>query len=415
MQNENYEKFFELIKEFLAKEDERKKRENDYNPLLVIRSVSDEVRLHSRMLHSLLNPLGKHYQGSLFLEPFLEKLNFNIDTSKARIWTEYNHIDLYISDGDKHIIIENKIYADDGDKQIEKYIQKILDEGVECENINVVYLSIDEKEPKPESLGKWKINGKVLKKDGKEIRYKNITYKKDILEWIENCQAKVKNITNLYASFEFYKKCVEQITQGEQMSLEQFLKEKPEFIDIAAKIQGMNLEEISIELLKQEVADKPEFKGWKIFDESEIKSDRTSGYKRLFAFGNEKHLNQCFKFMLALEKTRFNNKYIGFALFIKNEYGSKVYNHFCGFKDDKLPQRLKMVIEKKKKEFKLNFWGWWLLDENGRYDVDLTSESLKDYFIKLYKKVDELNDFLGEEERRNDNEIARLASEVKGV
>ena len=73
-----------------------------------------------------------------------------------------------------------------------------------------------------------------------------------------------------------------------------------------------------------------------------------------------------------------------------------------------------MAVEKGKKEFKLNFWGWWLVDENGRDTVDLTSENLKDYFLRLYEKVDRLNDFLGEQEKQNDSEIAQLASEVKG-
>ena len=70
MPNENYEKFFELIKEFLAKENERKKRENDYNPLLALNYTYDEVNLHSRILFSLLNPLSNHEQGALFSELF---------------------------------------------------------------------------------------------------------------------------------------------------------------------------------------------------------------------------------------------------------------------------------------------------------------------------------------------------------
>lgn len=368
------------------------------------------------MLHSLLDPLGKHYQGALFLEPFLEKLGLAgwlVDIHKARVRAEYKHMDLYISDDDKHIIIENKIYADDGDKQIERYIDELLKANVECEDIAVVYLSVDEKEPKPYSLGKWKINDKVLSKDGKQIRYKNITYKKEIVEWIQSCQERVKNITNLYAVLEFYKQCVEQITEGDKMSLEKLLNDKPEFIAIAAEIQRVRLEEISIEVLKQAVNDKDEFKGWKFFDSKEIVSYNTGGYTRTFAFGNEKHLNQCFKFMLALEKTRFDNKYIGFALFVKGECKGKEYNHFCGFKDN-LPKALKLIIEKEL-DYKLTDSGWWLVDDNGRYDIDLTHENIDSYFKRLYEKVNALNDFLGEGEKQSGSEIAKLASEVKNA
>ena len=76
MSDESYEQFFSEFGAYLSKEKERKKIDNDYNPLLVIRSQSDEVRLHSRIIHSLLDTRGSHYQGSLFLEPFLAKLGF---------------------------------------------------------------------------------------------------------------------------------------------------------------------------------------------------------------------------------------------------------------------------------------------------------------------------------------------------
>lgn len=411
MLDKNYEQVFEKFKEFFDKENERKQRENDYNPLLVIRSASDEVRLHSRMLHSLLDPQGKHYQKALFLEPFLEILNlqgFDIDASRARVFIEYKHIDLYISDGERHIIIENKVYTGDGEKQIERYIEQLLNEHIGCENIAVAYLSVDENDPSPNSLGEWKKKGEMLAKDGKQIRYKNITYKDGIIKWIENCQEKVKNITNLYASFEFYKKCVEQITKGKKMNLEEFLLENDEFIAVAAEIQRANLEEISIKAFKQKVLENGDFSSWKVFCEKDIKGFETGGYTRTFAFGNERHLNQCFKFMLTLEKTRFNNKYIGFSLFVKKES----YNHFCGFKDKNLPKKLKLIIEKKL-NCKLTDFGWWLLDDDGNYAVDLTQKSLYDYFNELYKKVNELNDFLGEQERQSDSEIAKLADEVK--
>ena len=117
--NESYARFFSEVGTYLSKEKERKKIDNDYNPLLVIHSQSDEVKLHSRIIHSLLDTRGSHYQGSLFLEPFLKMLDFKdfaLDLHRAFVMREYNHIDLYISDNDKHIIIENKIYAGDGDR-----------------------------------------------------------------------------------------------------------------------------------------------------------------------------------------------------------------------------------------------------------------------------------------------------------
>lgn len=137
MPNENYEQFFELIKEFITKENERKKRDNDYNPLLALNYAYDEVNLYSRVLFSLLNPLSNHEQGTLFLKLFLDKVlentNFTPQIQACKVYREYStqkfgRIDLYITDEQKHIIIENKIYAGDGEKQIKRYIEFCVQE-----------------------------------------------------------------------------------------------------------------------------------------------------------------------------------------------------------------------------------------------------------------------------------------------
>ncbi len=408
MSNESYAQFFSEFGAYLSKEKERKKIDNDYNPLLVIRSQSDEVRLHSRIIHSLLDTRGKHYQGSLFLEPFLKVLDladFFMDLNKVLVKAEWNHIDLYISDNDKHIIIENKIYAGDGDKQIERYINTLIKNGVDCENIAVVYLSIDDRDIAPHSLGKWANNKEYLVWDNKKIRYKNATYKKDILSWIESCQSKAKNITNLYATLEFYKKCVENITQGEKMGLNEFLEQKPEYITIAAEIQRLRLEEVSVETFKKSVANNAKYSDWQIIDIHYDKNDKVaSSCICEFAYGNKKYLNQTFKFMLSLEKTRAN-KHIGFGLFVNGESGGKSYNNFYDFKNKDIPIKIKEIVAKH--GFILNHSGWWLLDEKDSYMVDLASESLEEYFDKLYQKVNSLNELL-----KNDSEIAKLASEV---
>nr|NJM04810.1 PD-(D/E)XK nuclease family protein [Desulfobacula sp.] len=101
----NYVKFFENINEFK----ERQKRQmndglNDYNLLTSVLAPHDEVRLHSRMIYSLLNPEGKHYQDTFFLEKFIEAVGlqkFSLNISNAKVHKEYKNIDLYISDGEK--------------------------------------------------------------------------------------------------------------------------------------------------------------------------------------------------------------------------------------------------------------------------------------------------------------------------
>ena len=415
MSDSTYEQFFSDFGAFLSKEKWRKKLNNDYNPLLVIRSQSDEVRLHSRIIHSLLDTRGNHYVGTLFLEPFLATLklkDFAMDLDKAVVMAEYKHIDLYISDNDKHIIIENKIYADDGDKQIERYIDTLINDGVDCENIAVVYLSVNRREIADYSLGAWRISDdkKYLMRDNDKIIYKNITYENEILSWVESCQSIAKNIANLNATLEFYKDCVTKITKGDKMALKEFLeshKDNTNYAKIVAEIQKVKLEDMIFETFARD--NEPKITDWQFLDKAkgEITEFKVGGYTRPFAFGNKAHLNQTFKFMLTLEQTRFGNAYIGFSLFIKGEYGGKSYNNFCGFKDKNIPKSLKIIVEKH--GFKLTDSGWWLIDEvNGRYDLDLQNETIDSYFKRMCENVDKLNDFL-----QKDKEIQSLAEQVK--
>ncbi len=421
---EDYEEFFKAYDEFDKKEEERKKRSNDYNPLLVIRSMSDEVGLHSRFLHSVLDTGGLHYQKGLFLRLFLKCLgleDFFKDTNLVRVQREYKNIDLYLNDGINHLIIENKIYAGDGKEQISTYINKIKEEGVEYENIAVVYLSLEVKEEEDlkYSLGKWKIvdkegNQKTLERLNEKgeregiYSFKNATYKEEILKWIEKCQKECKNISNLYMSFEFYKECVKILIEGEKMGIKQFLEEnkdkREKFIKIVAKIQKQRAEELSVEMFRQECAEKYKSQGYELLEEKEYQPIGSKIWeKRIICHKNhsKSESEQTFKYVLTLERTSFNRS-IGFRLY---DEGWK--------KDgkDEIVKKLKKIIEKSPniENIKINQWGWWLANEKGETDlVDLSNESLEEYFEKRYKKVELLNDFL-----KTNPDIQKLAKELE--
>ncbi|APW65285.1 hypothetical protein LPB137_05195 [Poseidonibacter parvus] len=127
--------FFEDMKNFKEKQTKQKQRGlNDYNLLTTVLNAHDEVRLHSRVIGSFLDINGLHYQGSLFLEKFLSILDvkdFEFDIDNSKLVLEYNNIDLYLTDGQKHIIIENKVYAYDQENQIKRYIELIKEENGE--------------------------------------------------------------------------------------------------------------------------------------------------------------------------------------------------------------------------------------------------------------------------------------------
>ena len=218
---EHFEKLFaDMSKGYMtAKAEADRQRamgKHDYNIFTLFHGFSDEVNLHSNFIASLLDPNGDHYKNDLFLKLFLETCgidDFSIDTSTATVFKEFKHIDIYISDGKKHIILENKVYAKDQPTQIARYIKAIKKEGAEDEDIYVLYLHPDRELPKENSLGGYKLNqdNTKLEKDGSSINFKVISYGKEILEWIDRCKNEVSNLTDLNVFLSQYKDVIEMI------------------------------------------------------------------------------------------------------------------------------------------------------------------------------------------------------------
>ena len=129
---------------------------HDYSLLNAVLKKNDEVRLHSRFIFSMINPESLHYQNSLFLKLFLKQLpeayqNW-ISFDNASVELEKDNIDLLIHDGDKFLIVENKVDAVDQPYQIVRYIQTIKNRfelsSAELEHkVAIVYLSAKRKYP----------------------------------------------------------------------------------------------------------------------------------------------------------------------------------------------------------------------------------------------------------------------------
>ena len=278
---QDFEDFVRRFSDYLANANESKKRgNNDYNPLKAVQNPHDEVNMHSGFLASLLNTRGEHYQDDLFLRLFLQALGLAEwfgSTKNAQVFKEKKNIDIHIFNSEKHIIIENKIWYDDQPNQIARYIDAVKSKNVEYKNIAMVYLSPFGREPSPNSLDKWQINDdlNLLEFDENKVKYKQVSYKKDILKWIESCQKEVGNITNLNSALEFYKDIVKIITYQKEskMSIAEFFEKETDF-EVAFEI-CKNEDEIMWAYLKSIVADESfckKIKG-KIGDNFQIECD----------------------------------------------------------------------------------------------------------------------------------------------
>lgn len=253
MTDENLGLLLERFREFTIDIEARKKRgQNDFNPLLCVQKLDDEANMHSGFLYALLNPCGEHYQDDLFLKLFLKSIGLKEwfgDTNNAEVYKEYKNIDIYITNNNKHIIIENKIWARDQGTQIARYIEAIAEvdssdereSSVEYENIAVVYLAPYIKNPTQQSLGKWKIQGEFLvDNENNKVRFKAISYDNEMIDWLEYALNEAGGISNLRMAIECYTDVVKRLTGQKEntMDLQAFFNKKgnERFLEIALEL-----------------------------------------------------------------------------------------------------------------------------------------------------------------------------------
>ena len=192
---------------------------HDYSLIASMLKPSNEVALHSRFLCSMLDPEGLHYQKDAFLRLFLEQLperiwgkdRVCIDSERARVLREKDSIDILIHDGERALIIENKIYAPDQRYQISRYIgcvQKKLFAGEQdlTGRLAVIYLSAQRQQPTNNSMFGFSLVDGMLRWEGagqskphpdlpdlqlgSEIPFHCLAYFPSLVQWAEKCAEK---------------------------------------------------------------------------------------------------------------------------------------------------------------------------------------------------------------------------------
>jgi hypothetical protein len=168
----------------------------NFNVFDILNLNSNELS-HSLFVSYLLDAKGKHGQNDLFLKLFIQQILdkfenekndvlFHFQTANSHSKTEKSigyksediskggRIDILINDGENNIIIENKIYAGDQEKQLVRYFNY-------DPNAPLIYLTLGDENPSEDSITH---SEKILKirKD-----FISISYKEDIKTWIEKC------------------------------------------------------------------------------------------------------------------------------------------------------------------------------------------------------------------------------------
>lgn len=254
----------EMIRELQIRTEERiKARHGRFNVFTTLLSVSDEVRLHTRFLHELLNPEGTHDCGNLFLKLFFDTLKANAPTSiedrEAEAWDEYStgcfhvgkevrkeqgQLDLLLESETHILVIENKIWATEGNRQIARYAEYIKSQ--QSKKGLVIYLTLDGRESFTHGNND----------------YLRISYKKHIMAWLELCLKATYHIIPINQALIQYRNVVKELT-GQSTDtktmekIKDFIRKNPIILDMHNEITTA-VEEIKVErkqTLKQRFAD----------------------------------------------------------------------------------------------------------------------------------------------------------------
>lgn len=203
-----------------------------FNVFTTLLQAHDEVRLHTRFLHCLLDPKGLHDCGSLFLGLFFETLedklamdeDFASKTStyppaddqwmvskEAGRSEGHGQMDLLLEHPSRFgIAIENKIYANEQDDQLAGYATFLSNRYGNSSRL--IYLTLDGKE-----------SGTSGAHD-----YIQISYTDEILAWLEKCLQATYHIVPVNQVIQQYREVVRGLTGKTLNSLD--MKKTAEFI-----------------------------------------------------------------------------------------------------------------------------------------------------------------------------------------
>jgi hypothetical protein len=178
---------------------------------------------HSRFIFHLLDSRTSHDKANLFLKLFLKTIEkdieikegeFPLECAKAEreVSVDNGRVDIVISSAGKEIFIENKVWAQDQDKQLERYHKN--------NPFKLLYLTLDGRDASDESKGSLE----------KDRDYFCISYEHHILNWLMECHKESVNFPLLRETIKQYIFLIRELT-NQSRSVEM----KDEIVDLIVK------------------------------------------------------------------------------------------------------------------------------------------------------------------------------------
>ena len=275
------QRFFQEVASICTHEqalhEERHRKGENYNLFSILNIERYELK-HSALIANLLDPKGSHGCGDAFLRAFFEialkerAYPFE-DCTLPHSYTEYytgpiagdtgGRIDILVKSSRYGLIIENKIYAGDQDKQLTRY-DNYGKETFGADGYLLVYLTLYGCDASKES---------TATKSAEEVAYLRLSYAEDILRWLKQCVRLANNKPLVRESLNQYIRTIKQLTYQDMnpKNIQKIIDLAVDHPEVVATLsskrdaiaQGIRKKYIFAELKKY--ADQ---KGW-LYDDSE--------------------------------------------------------------------------------------------------------------------------------------------------
>ena len=262
-----------------AQQEERNHKGENYN-LFSILSIERYELKHSALIANLLDPKGSHGCDDAFLRAFFEialkGTAYPFESSTPpHSYTEYytgpiagdtgGRIDILVESKSSHygLIIENKIYAGDQDKQLTRY-DNYGKETFGAGGYLLVYLTLYGYDASKES---------TATKSAEEVGYLRLSYAEDILRWLEQCVRLADNKPLVRESLNQYIRTIKQLTYQDmnQEDIEKIIDLAVDHPEVVATLSSKR-DAIAQGIRKKYIFDKlkeyADQKGW-LYDDSE--------------------------------------------------------------------------------------------------------------------------------------------------
>lgn len=390
------QRFFQEVASICALEqalqEERHRKGENYN-LFSILSIERYELKHSALIANLLDPKGSHGCGDAFLRAFFEialkgtAYPFE-DCTALRSSTECyigpiagdtgGRIDILVESKSSHyglsksshygLIIENKIYAGDQDKQLIRYDNY----GKTTFGVGrylLVYLTL---------FGSEASEGSITAEDSQKVNYLCLSYAKDILSWLKECVQQADNKPLIRESLNQYIQTIKQLTYQDmnQENIQEIIDLAVDHPEVVATLSS-NRDAIAQGIRKKYIFDKlkeyADQKGW-LYDDSE------SSY-------NEEE-----------PKIRFRKEGWGGSIIISADSEGKKSNYGCWMNlwigiDSKVTGAKKLAcLEKQSPEYPM---GWEYLTTPNWYSAENFPAMKTSVAQEIINKLDEIIEELG--------------------